>query len=43
MYSLSECNPAVAAVCLLSAAGIAMFCMNPVILALSLCGAVCFS
>ena len=42
MYSLSECNPAVAAVCLLSAAGIAMFCMNPVILALSLAGAVCF-
>ena len=41
--SLAACNPAVAAVCLLSAAGIAMFCMNPVILALSLCGAVCFS
>ena len=41
--SLASCNPAVAAVCLLSAAGIAMFCMNPVILALSLCGAVCFS
>ena len=39
MISLSELNPIAAFLWLMLAAGIAMFVMNPIILALSLAGA----
>lgn len=42
METLERINPAAAAVYFLAAAGIAMFSMNPVILTLSLTGAICF-
>lgn len=44
MRGFAEYNPIPVAACLLSAAGIAMFCMDPVILLLSLLGALaCFA
>ena len=39
MRAFSDCNPAVIFICLLSCAGIVMFCTNPVVLGLSLAGA----
>jgi len=42
MGAIDRINPVAAAVYFLAAAGIAMFSMNPVILSLSLSGAVCF-
>lgn len=41
MRTLDACHPAAAGVYFLCAAGIAMFCMDPVIIALSLAGALC--
>ena len=42
MNVLSDANPIAAFLWLIAAAGIAMFCMNPVLLAVSVCGAVMY-
>ena len=42
MIGLSDANPIATFLWLMTAAGIAMFCLNPLVLALSLAGALFF-